>query len=194
LSLENDACLLKAGLLYADRVKLASVGSSLTLRMVADAKSDTERQIDFLERHFRENISRDDPEAAATMLEFIRQYRQLRQGRNLSPDQLALRLKISRQVGAAWAELQKDWEEFARRAGIDEIQAARRSGLVEIESFTAGGIERSSTLSPDASELRSEEYFEEITAELFRILANAVEGGTTHPMFDDQAGNLVRLG
>jgi hypothetical protein len=33
LSLENDARLLKAGLLYADRVKLASVGSSLTLRM-----------------------------------------------------------------------------------------------------------------------------------------------------------------
>src|SRR5215204_2991571 len=38
LSLENDVRLLKAGLLYADRVKLCSVGSSLTLRMLADVK------------------------------------------------------------------------------------------------------------------------------------------------------------
>ena len=53
LTLENDVRLLKAGLLYADRVRLVSVGSSLTLRMLADAKSDPDRQLDFLERHFR---------------------------------------------------------------------------------------------------------------------------------------------
>ncbi len=62
LSLENDARLLKAGLLYADRVRLCSVGSSLTLRMLDDAKADPDHQLDFLERHFRENISRDHPE------------------------------------------------------------------------------------------------------------------------------------
>lgn len=194
LSLENDARLLKAGLLYADRVKLASVGSSLTLRMVADAKSGPERQLEFLERHFRENVSRDHPEQAATMLEFIRLYRPLLRGRNLTKEQLALRFKISRELGGAWSTFKEGWEGFARRAGIDEIQAARRSGLVEVENFAAGGVERSSALSPNANELRSDEYYEAITAELFGMLADAVEGGATHPMFDEQAGELVRLG
>lgn len=194
LSLENDARLLKAGLLYADRVKLASVGSSLTLRMVADARSGTERQLEFLERHFRDNVSRDHPEEAATMLEFIGLYRPLLRSRNLSKEQLALRLKISRELGSAWATFREGWEGFARRAGIDEIQAARRSGLVDVESFTAGGVERSAALSPDANELRSEEYYEEVTAELFGMLSGAVSGGKTHPMLDDKAGELVRLG
>ncbi len=194
LTLEDDARLLKAGLLYADRVKLASVGSSLTLRMVADAHSGPDRQLDFLERHFRENVSRDNPEEAATVIEFIRLYRPLRHGRNLSKEQLALRFKLSRQLGYAWATFKEGWEGFARRAGIDEIQAARRSGLVDIESFAAGGVERGATLSPEADELRSEEYYQEITSELFGMLAEAVSSGTTHPMLDDTAGELVRLG
>lgn len=93
LNLENDARLLKAGLLYADRVKLASVGSSLTLRMLADAKSGPDRQLDFLERHFRENLSRDHPEKAATRIAFVWRYRELKQGRNVAKDLLPKRLE-----------------------------------------------------------------------------------------------------
>lgn len=33
-------------------------------------------------------------------------------------------------------------EEFARKAGADEILAARRSGLVEIDGFVAGGVKK----------------------------------------------------
>src|SRR5215208_399982 len=91
LSLQNDARLLKAGLLYADRVTLCSVGSSLTLRMLADAKSHKNQQLHFMERHFRENIARDDPEAAKA-IEFVRRYRELRRDRNLSKEQLVLRI------------------------------------------------------------------------------------------------------
>jgi hypothetical protein len=78
LTLGDDVRLLKTGLLYADRVRLASVGSSLTLSILAVTKSDPDRQLNFLERHFRENVSRYNPEAAAKMLEFIRLYRLLR--------------------------------------------------------------------------------------------------------------------
>jgi len=194
LSLENDSRLLKAGLLYADRVRLVSVGSSLALRMLADARSGPDHQLDFLERHFRENVSRDDPEAAATVLEFIRLYRPLRHGRNLSKEQLRLKLQLSRKLGEIWAEFKESWEGFVRRAGVDEILAARRSGLVDIDGFSAGSVERGVALSPEATELRSGEYYGEITTELFGMLAGAVEGGKTHPMLDEQAGELVRLG
>lgn len=102
LSLANDARLLKAGLLYADRVRLVSIGSSLTLRMLRDVeRSDPEYQLDFLERHFRENIARDSPEDAETVLETIRLYRPLRRGRNLTQEQLQLRLRLALQFGRA---------------------------------------------------------------------------------------------
>lgn len=194
LSLENDVSLLKVGLLYADRVRLCSIGSSLALKMLTEADFDPERQLDFLERHFQDNVSRDDPEAATKVLEFVRLYRPLRRGRNLTKEQLALRLKIAREIGAAWSDFKVGWQDFARTAGVEDILAARRSGLVDIDSFEAGGVERGTAFSPEASELRSEEFYEEITAELFGMLSSAVSGGTTHPMFDNAAGELVRLG
>ena len=49
-------------------------------------------------------------------------------------------------------------------------------------------------MSPEAEGLRSEEYYREITAELFRMLSDTVSSGETHPMLDDKAGELVRLG
>ena len=49
-------------------------------------------------------------------------------------------------------------------------------------------------MSPEAEELRSEEYYREITAELFGMLSDTVSSGETHPMLDDKAGELVRLG
>lgn len=194
LSLENDARLLKAGLLYADRVRLASVGSSLTLKMMSDANAGRERQLDFIERHFRDNASRDHPEEAATILEFVELYRPMLRSRNLSKEQLSIRFSLSRKLADTWAEFKEGWEDFGIRAGIREIQAAQRSGLVDIESFAAGGVERSSALSPDAAEMRSEEYYGEITSELFGMLSGAVSQGTTHPMLDNEAGKLVRLG
>ena len=91
LSLENDLRLLKAGILYADRMRMCSVGVSLTLRMLADARvDDLGRQLDYIECHLRENIGRDDPEAAETLIEFAQRYRELRCGRSLNREQVAL--------------------------------------------------------------------------------------------------------
>ena len=194
LTLEHDARLLKVGLLYADRVKLASAGASITLRMVADAKLAPDRQLDFLERHFRENLSRDSPEEAAHGMAFIRRYRELRNGRNVAKNLLPARLETARELGEIWARFREGWEGFANKAGIEEIQAARRSGLVDVAAFAAGGLERGAALTPDANALRSDEYWEAIIAELFEMLSGAVTDGSTHPMLDDRAGDFVRRG
>ncbi len=162
--------------------------------MVADTKLGPDGQLDFLERHFRENLSRDSPEEAAIGIEFVRRYRELRQGRNVAKDMLPKRLEYARELAEIWARFREGWEGFARTAGIEEIQAARRSGFVDVATFAAGGLERGAALTPDANELRSEEYWEAIAAELFGMLSDAVAGGKTHPMLDDQAGELVRLG
>ena len=194
LSLKNDARLLKAGLLYADRVRLCSAGSSLTLRMLADAEAHKNQQLDFIEWHFRENIARDDPEAAVKGIEFVRRYRELRRDRNLSKEQLVLRAQLAEELERIWGQFKGGWEEFARKAGADEILAAKRSGLVDFHRFAAGGVERSAGLDVSSNEHRSKEFYEEVTAELFGVLSGSVSDGSTYRLFDDQSGELVRLG
>ncbi len=191
----NDVRLLKAGLLYADRVRMCSVGASLTLRMLKVTRiTDLGRQMDYIERHFRENIGRDDPEAAETMIEFARRYRGLRRSRNPDREQIALKMQLASEFGRIWAQFSSGWEEFARKAGAREVVAAQRSGLVDFYEFDAGGIERTAGLTISSNELRSNEYYGEITTELFELLSRSVSDGSTHPLFDDQAGNFVRLG
>jgi hypothetical protein len=72
--------------------------------------------------------------------------------------------------------------------------AAKRSGLVDFHRFAAGGVERSTGLAVSSNEYRSKEFYEEVTAELFGVLSGSVSDGSTYPLFDDQAGALVRLG
>lgn len=194
LSLENDVRLLKASLLYADRIKLCSIGSSLTLKMLNDANTDPPQQLDFIEKHFRETVARDNPEEAATVLEFIRQYRQLLRSSNPTKKQSVLRVQYARKLGGIWNDFKSGWESFAYEAGIEEVLKAKGSGLVEFHEFSTGGVERSGGLNEITARLRSEEFYEDITGELFGLLSDSVSDRSTYPLFDDPAGELVRLG
>ena len=105
LSLENHLRLLKAGILYADRMRMCSVGVSLTLRMLADARiDDLGRQFDYTECHFREYLGRGDHEAVKILIEFPKCYRELRRcGRSLNGEQV--------EVAGRW------WYRGIRRVG-----------------------------------------------------------------------------
>jgi len=162
--------------------------------MLADTEANKNQQLDFIERHFRENIARDDTEAAATMLEFVRCYRDLRRGRNLSKEQVVLKAQLAEELERIWGRFKGGWEEFALKAGADEILAAKRSGLVDFHRFAAGGVEKSAGLDPSCNERRSDEFYEQVTAELFGVLSRTVSEGATYPLFDAHAGELVRLG
>lgn len=194
LSLEHDARLVKTGLLYADRISLCSIGSSMTARMLAVAGADPDGQIDFLERHFTETIAKDDPDAAATALECLRQYRELRRKRNATREELQLRGQLMSEMRPLWQRFEQNWKSFARNAGVEEILAAERTGLVELHEFSAGGIEATGSLDPATADARSEEFFEAAALEVFQVLSRSVEEGTTMPLLDAEAGELVRLG
>lgn len=163
--------------------------------MLADTETNRNQQLDFIERHFRENIARDDPEATAKAIEFVRRYRELRRDRNLSKEQLlVLRAQLAEEFERIWGRFKGGWEEFVRKAGADEILAAKRSGLVDFHRFAAGGVEKTAGLDQSSNERRSDEFYEEVTADLFGVLTGAVSEGATYPLFDDYAGELVRLG
>lgn len=194
LSLEHDARLVKTGLLYADSIRLCSIGSSLTARMLRITEADLDEQLDFLERYFTETIAKEDLEAAGTVVEFLRRYRELRQTRNSTPEQLKLRGQLLAEIQPIWQEFKQGWEAFATKAGVEQILAAQHTGLVELHEFSAGGIEHTGALDPSVADRRSDELFEDLTWELFDLLSSSVEDGTSMPLLDVEAGELVRLG
>lgn len=98
-------------------------------------------------------------------------------------------MQLAGQLDRIWGEFQTGWEEFARKAGTGEVVAARHSSLVNFHEFAAGGVERTAGLDPNVGGWRSEEFFGEVTAELFGLLAGSVSDGSTHPLFDNQVGD-----
>ena len=65
LSLENDLLMVKAGLLYADRVRLCSIGASLALEFAKLMKASGRERMEFLAKYF-EDLAPGNPEAAAS--------------------------------------------------------------------------------------------------------------------------------
>jgi hypothetical protein len=195
LSLENDLLLVKAGLLYADRVRLCSIGSALALDFVKLMGASTAQQLDFLEKNFAE-LAPTNPEAAATMRKFIPLYRDLRQRRKgtLSKAQIQTRFEIQSHLKKAWTEFEDGIGEFLRVAGADGIVEAVDTGLLDVHRFEAGGAERMGGLESEDQDRRQEEFIEDLFWEFLDLIGETVADGETNPLFDQMSGDLVRTG
>ena len=195
LSLENDLSLVKAGLLYADRVRLCSIGSSLALEFAKLMKASPAQQLDWLEQHFAD-LAPTNPEAAATVREFVRLYRDLRRRRpgTLSRAQIQTKFEVQANMRRAWTNFQDGIGEFLRVAGADGIVDALDTGLLDLHRFQAGGVERMGGLTPEDQDHREGEFVEDLFWEFFDLIAQAVADGATHPLFDQMSGDLLRIG
>lgn len=195
LSLENDLLLVKAGLLYADRVRLCSIGSSLALDFVRLMGASAAQQLDFLEKYFA-TLAPTNPEAAATMREFIPLYRDLRRRRRgtLSKAQIQTRFEIQAGLKKAWDSFEEGIGEFLRVAGADGIVEAVDTGLLDLHRFEAGGVERMGGLGSEDQDRRQEAFIEDLFWEFLDLIDEAVADGDTNPLFDRMSGDLLRTG
>jgi hypothetical protein len=195
LSLENDLLLVKAGLLYADRVRLCSIGSALALDFVKLMGASPAQQLDFLDKYFAE-LAPTNPKAAATMREFIPLYRDLRQRRKgtLTKPQIQTKFEIQANLKRAWAEFEDGIGEFLRVAGADGLVEAVDTGLLDLHRFEAGGAERIGGLEPENQDGRPKELFEDLFWEFLDLIGEAVADGATNPLFDQMSSDLLRTG
>jgi hypothetical protein len=194
LSLENDLLLVKAGLLYADRVRLCSIGSALALDFVKLIGASPAQQLDFLEKYFAA-VAPTNPEAAAAMREFFPLYRDLRRRKRgtLSKTEIQLKFEIQAGFKKAWTAFEDGIGEFLRVAGADGIVEAVDTGLLDLHRFEAGGAERIGELVPE-NQTRPEEFFEDLFWEFLDLIGEAVADGATNPLFDQMSGDLLRTG
>lgn len=189
---EHELELLKAALLYADRVKLCSVGASF-MSSLNDLDNPSFKDKLTLMREF---LPMTNPDATPEELE--KGYKLIDALGGSRAQRRALNTRVKQEghkvIDEGWKGLENIvQEQFRTVRGAEEFRVALRSGLVELHPFrrisTVGiirmGMEVSSGLS--LSELYSDEIYDEYEDRIYAT----VQDGTTYPLFDDKTGNIV---
>jgi hypothetical protein len=176
LTLENDMRMVKAALLYADKVKLCSFMSSMMLLMMAFKELKPKQQIEFLESVVPMLVS--DKSEVDNLLTGLRTYKQFGRSKNLTKQELLLRAKLQPKIRQMWTDLGNVVTQMLEKAGADSLVYAIRSNLLELHVLGASGKTESDAM----------------VKEFVEVLSQTISNSTTYPLFDDQTGNIVRLG
>jgi hypothetical protein len=171
IDLSHEMSLVKASLLYADRVTLASPKVMLLAGSAAVfAEDSTQRK-----KAVADAIGPFDEASAVPAL-----YEQLQRTKRLSPQERLNKAHLEMMLRQTGDELSTVLEQTLQDAGALELLPAFEAGLVHLDPL--GGD------SADHTEL-----FDNVVAHLQRRLAELVDGSeTSYPLFDDEAGGILR--
>lgn len=174
LSLDTDLQMVKAALLYADRVKLCSFASSLVISILALRQLTPGQQLELFE----------------TFIQAVKANGQTTQNRQTDPEhygrqrdvkaggggELLQRLGGQAEPARAWNDFKEEVDKLSHKAGTGGILRAVQSGMLELHVFTVP------------------EDIEAVVTEFLEVISDAVSDGSTYPLFDDATGQLVRVG
>jgi hypothetical protein len=188
LDLQEDLALVKASLLYADRVKLCSLGASVLSGIAQFQEASTEEQARLVVR-FLPDLQ---PSMNSQELHFLEAAVGLRGRKEKRRISKRTRKEILAMVSERGGELEAMVLEQHRAAGIEGFREAVNSGVLEVHPFrqTTAQALIEATIRGEGNPLYGfdladllEEFLEQVTG--------AVEDGFTYPMFDDLTGNFV---
>jgi len=168
-SFEHDLRMVKAALLYADRVTLCSPTSSLLLQTLALGTLTREQQLLVCEE-----IIRASPGGRLSRAHnILHNYKVMAKKTKLRPDEVRQMAKLERMLEGVWDDVCATLEKLADESGAAGIVGALQSGLVELHPFD---------VSPGASD---------IAKQFVDVIGGAITNGLTYPLFDDTTGNLL---
>ena len=188
LDLREDLALVKASLLYADRVKLCSLGASVLSGIAQFQEASTEEQARLVVG-FLPDL---EPSMNPQQIHFFEAAVGLRSTEEKRRISKRTRKKILAMVSEEKAELEAMVLEQHRAAGIEGFREAVNLGVLEVHPFrqTSAQALIEATIRGGGNMLYGldladllEEFLDQVTS--------AVEDGFTYPMFDDLTGNFV---
>jgi hypothetical protein len=172
IDLSHEVSLIKASLLYADRITLASPKVMLLAGSAAVFSEDNAQRT----RAVVEAISAFD-EAS----EFPAVYEELKRKPRLSPQESLLKAKLEAKLRRTGEELSRVLEQTLDEAGAYELVPALEAGLVDLDPLGASAAGDHDAL------------FDVVIEHLQRRLTELVgESETSYPLFDDEAGSILR--
>jgi hypothetical protein len=182
LSLDPDLKMLKAALLYGDRVRFCSSTYSLLSQFEKVIALSPEQRLDFHERIIPNSRI---PEPYRTVaLERIRDWKRTLKDPNIDENS---RLKTLEEIESGWAFFLEQSPLVPQLEGLNRLDRAVEEGLLEIHNFKtiqeANIMNRGFYGASAASKLENE---------FVDLVGEAVRNGDTYPMFDASAGGYIR--
>lgn len=188
LNLREDLALTKATLLYADHVKLCSVGSSVLTGIAEYAEASTEKRARLVVR-FLPDLQ---PSFTPDEIHFFEAVVGLR-GR---AEKRRINQRTRREILGMVAEQQEELDamvlEQHEAAGIHGFREAVKSGRLEIHPFRETSAEAvvEAMLSGGGNLLYGIDLVD-VLDEYIDQVSGAVADGSTYPVFDDLTGDFV---
>jgi len=178
-SVQNDLQLIKAALLYADKVKLCSLATSLVLITNSLEEFSTAKRIEFIEF-----VQACAPEAEGIdeITKFTQSYREARRKRYSKKGQATLH-QLETFLDKFWPKAREVGDNLFREVGGNEVANAINSGLLEVHSFNG----------PLAQAFQDPKQGGWVV-EFVNEVGSAVSDASTYPLFDQATGNLIRTG
>ena len=168
LSLETELRLLKAAVLYGDKVKLCSLGASFAVSLAGIINLNERQRIDAMKEW--STILGSDRQALETGLALVEQ---LRRKRFRSRSEVLALATAERTLAEAWKPLVAKVNEIVSTAGAEGLVEAHQAGLLQVEVYDFDNVDA-------------------MVTKFFESVGQAVLSGETFPLFDDKTGNLVR--
>jgi hypothetical protein len=186
--LSHELNLVKAALLYADHVKLISIGASLLYGFVDVSKVPHDQRLALIREHrpdlFSEKLWED--------IDVVKRLGSPKRRRNLSGPQLAQLRRAEKGIQAAidqgWEGLVRSAEENFEAYNARGLKDAVNSGVLDLHPFKTATVE--AMISGTAENVARETQVEELFAEYVKEASIAIEG-PGYPLFDTQIRLLV---
>jgi hypothetical protein len=202
LSLEQELRLLKAALLYADRVKLYSLQASAVSMASKIGDISPRHQLRLIEMVAPYLTSQEQFNELSLGLQA---YKKIIRRKHPGRQELILRNRFERLLKEQWENVREVGQRIAREAGAESITRAVELGVLELHTFEGTDSEeevtrfiadclvrasQSSLLLTHTGEMSKRD--EQMIREFVEGVCGAVSDGSTYPLFDEQTGLLVK--
>jgi hypothetical protein len=174
-SFENDLRLVKASLLYADKITLCSPLSNEAFRYLSIIEENPNKQLEFLESfasHFMNN------QESQTFLSEIAGYKKMISKKHLNPGELLFKMRFEGQIKKSFNPIRDKCLEVIENFGMSPILKLMKNGILKIEPLN------------DSSSFD----YAKAMQRFIRFLEETISNHNTYPLFNAQISDIVRLG
>jgi hypothetical protein len=195
LDLEKEIQMVKAALLYGDKVKLYSPKLPSIHAISRFNDFSPELRLKFLERI----IPYLSPVNAQKLSSSLDDYKQLLGRDKLDVHELQRRREFERKLEQEWGDIAEQVNEFVRESQLDQIDSVVKAGVLELHDFRnsaddsgaldlmienmASSVEKGKSLQSGPDKLW--------VAEFVKNISRSVSDDATYPLLDNAVGNQV---
>ena len=201
LSLANEINLVKAALLYADKVKLYSLKTSAISMASRIGDLPINSRFTFLERVIPFLTA---PDGGTSLLSRLAEYKKLLSKKHLGSREIIAKKQLERFFEDNWTEIKKTAKNFIDLSQIEQLNLATQTGILELHKFQNTDQDRATIDFMVESVAAARAQFNQKTKissqdeswiqEFAENICEAVSDGSTYPLFDELTRELVNKG